>query len=250
MIRLAEKDSFTAFRTDDPFYTRILSLYEGYGEGYAFTGFWVQEHDGEEVAAISRFEDKFSLYLTDSADFDEISAFLSFQGAGSVMFDGRFTLDIKAKREIGGQVLRYCGEDYNSELELYRPEIKPLYALLQSCASDIFIVPDYMVFLSDVRHRLNLGKCRILGTDVDGTLASALMTVSETENAAILGAVSTHPDYRRRGLSRELVRTLASRITEQGRAAYVFSASEANTRFYYNSGFETVAVFTEKINLL
>ena len=37
----------------------------------------------------------------------------------------------------------------------------------------------------------------------------------------------------------------SGQIKKQGRAAYVFSASEANTRFYQNSGFETVAVFRE-----
>ena len=104
-----------------------------------------------------------------------------------------------------------------------------------------------MSFLSDVTHRRNRGKSTILGTNADGTIASAVMTVSETEEAAILGAVATHPDYRRRGLSRELVRTLASRIKEQGREVYVFSASDANTRFYQNSGFEIVAGFREYI---
>ena len=247
MIRLAEKDSFTAFRTDDPFYTRILSLYESYGEGYAFTGFWVQETEGKTVSAISRFEDKFSLYLTEDSDLEEVAAFLRFQGAGAVMTDSRYVLDLESEQVINGQVLRYAGEYYNSESELYTPEIKSLYALLQSCESDIFRVPEYMSFLSDVTHRRNLNKCAIMATDVGGALASAVMTVSETESAAILGAVATHPDFRRRGLSRELVKTLASQITSQGRAAYVFSASVANTRFYQNSGFEICADFTELI---
>ena len=102
-----------------------------------------------------------------------------------------------------------------------------------------------MSFLSDVTHRRHLGKCTVLGTDVGGALASSVMTVSETASAAIIGAVATHPAYRRRGLSRALVRTLASQITSQGRAAYVFSASESNTRFYENSGFGIAAGFRE-----
>ncbi|MBQ3264977.1 MAG: GNAT family N-acetyltransferase [Ruminococcus sp.] len=237
-------------QTADPFYTRILSLYESYGGGYAFVGFWVQEIDGTIAAAISRFEDKFSLYLTAEADLEEIAAFLRFQGAGAVMAARGFSLDLHADHVIEGQVLRYNGEQYNSGLELYSPEVKPLYTLLQSCESDIFRVPEYMSFLSDVTHRRNCGKCAVLGTDVGGTLASAVMTVSETEYAAILGAVATRSDCRRRGLSRELVRTLASRITAQGRAVYVFSASEANTKFYQNSGFEIVAGFREMLGSL
>lgn len=249
MICLADRQKLKTLNTNDPYYTRILSLYECYGGGYDFVGFWVQEIGDKTFAAISRFEDKFSLYLTDDADVEEIVAFLRFQGAGSVMAARRFLLDIQTKTAVSGQVLQYKGEYYNSELELYSPEIKIFYELLQSCKSDIFRVPAYMTFLSDVTHRRNLGKCTILGTDVDGRLASGLMTVSETEDAVILGAVATHPDCRRRGLSRKLVKTLASRITGQGRAAYVFSASEANTRFYENSGFGIVAEFSEYIGL-
>ena len=245
MIRPADCASLTALQTDDPFYTRILSLYESYGGGYPFVGFWVQEDAGQIVAAISRFEDKFSLYLTDAADREEVAAFLRFQSAGAVVFDRRFSFDLPHQKVIEGEVLRYTEDCYISELELYSPEVKPLYALLQSCESEIFRVPEYMSFLSDVTHRRNGGKCTTLGVDMDGVLASAVMTVSETEHADILGAVATHPDHRRKGLSRELVRTLASRITGQGRVAYVFSASEANTRFYQNSGFKIVAGFRE-----
>lgn len=247
MIIEADREKLTALHTTDPFYTRILSLSESYGGGYDFVGYWVQETDGRTVSAISRFEDKFSLYLTEDSDLEEVAAFLRFQGAGAVMTDSRYTLELTSEQVISGQVLRYAGEYYNSESELYTPEIKSLYALLQSCESDIFRVPEYMSFLSDVTHRRNLGKCAIMATDVGGALASAVMTVSETESAAILGAVATHPDFRRRGLSRELVKTLASQITSQGRAAYVFSASVANTRFYQRSGFEICAEFTELI---
>ena len=63
----------------------------------------------------------------------------------------------------------------------------------------------------------------------------------------IIHHLCVHPDFRRRGLSRELVRTLASQLNAQGREAYVFSASEANTRFYQNSGFAVCAEFAEYI---
>ena len=250
MIRQADQKSLRSFHTNDPFYTRILSLYESYGGGYDFVGFWVQETDGKLTSAISRFEDKFSLYLTDDSDLEEIRFFLRFQGAGAVMSDRGFSLDLQAERVIGGQVLRNISGEYYSELELYSPEIKPFYELLQSCESEIFLVPAYMTFLSDVTHRSNLGKCTLLGTDINGTLASGVMTVSETDSAAILGAVATHPGFRRRGLSRELVRTLASQINAQGREAYVFSAGEANTRFYQNSGFAICAEFAESLGSL
>ena len=232
-------------QSPDPFYTRVLSLFESYGTGYDFVGYWAQIINDKPAALISRFEDKFSLYLTDDSDLEEIAAFLHFQGAGAVTFNAAYSLDLPAKYVISGQVLRYSDSDYNSESEICEPDPKTVYELLLTCQSEIFRVPPYLSFLSDVTHRRNLGKCMVIGAKVDDTLASSVMTVSETEYAAIIGAVATHPDYRRRGLSRELVRTLASHIKGQGRETYVFSASEQNTRFYQNSGFEIAAEFRE-----
>lgn len=246
MIRPAADLDFKIITSADPFLTRILSLYQAYGEGLDFAAFWVQENDGKISAAISRFEDKFSLWLTGDSDLEEIAAFVRFQGAGSCLYNAAFELDFPEQTHaICGQVLEYVGEDYHSELEIYCPELKELYGLLKACESPIFIVPDYMLFLSDVVHRSNRGKCTIIATKLDGKLASSVMTVSETNSAVILGAVATHPDYRKRGLSRELVRSLASKIRAEGRRVYVLSASEANTMFYQKSGFVTVAGFKE-----
>ena len=178
MICCADRKSLLRLQCNDPFYTRVLSLFESYGTEVDFVGFWTQEIDDDTVAVISRFENKFSLYLTEKSDLEEVAAFLHFQGAGAAMYDPRFPLEIPFEYEINGKVLAYQKEHYISNLELYTPEIKELYALLKSCESEIFRVPDYMSFLSDVTHRRNLNKCAILGTSVDGNLASSVMTVS------------------------------------------------------------------------
>lgn len=246
MIRPLEQAVWKHVPAADPFVTRILSLYQAYGEEVTFVAFWKQEEDGAVTALISRFEDKFTLWLTDSSDLGEIAAFLRFQGAGSVMHDAAYRLEpTENAAVISGQVLAYTGEDYISDLEIYEPDFRELYGLLQSCESPIFRVPEYLMFLSDLTHRRNRGKLTVAATAVGGVLASSVMTVSETDSAAILGAVATRPDFRRRGLSRELVRTLATRLRQQGRRAYVLSASDANTRFYINSGFTVIAGFRE-----
>ena len=246
MIRPAEQAVWEHIPAADPFVTRILSLYRAYGEEVTFVAFWEQETDGRTAALISRFEDKFTLWLTGGSDLEEIAAFLRFQGARSVMHDSAYCLELPDEAAvIAGQVLEYTGEDYISDLEIYEPEFKELYGLLQSCESPIFRVPEYLLFLSDLTHRRNRDKLSVAATDVCGVLASSVMTVSETESAAILGAVATRQDFRRRGLSRELVRTLATRLREQGRRVYVLSASDANTRFYINSGFTVIAGFRE-----
>ena len=246
MIRPALASDFAKITATDPFITRILSLYESYAEGFDFVAFWTQETDGVITAEISRFEDKFSLWLTDGADLEEIAAFIRFQSAGSCLYNAAFPLVFPSEIPmIGGQILEYTGEEYISDIEIYEPDLRSLYTLLKACESPIFIVPEYLMFLSEVTFRRNRNKLHLSATAVDGNLASSVMTVSETKSAAILGAVATHPDYRRRGLSRELVRTLATRLRGEGRRVYVLSASEANTRFYQHSGFTVIAGFKE-----
>ncbi len=246
MIRPATAEDFNRITATDPFFTRILSLYESYGEGLDFVAFWIQETDGERTAAISRFEDKFSLWLTDASDPEEIAAFIRFQSAGSCLYNAAFSLGFSDDSpSVSGQILEYTGEDYISDIEIYEPDFRTLYDLLKVCESPVFIVPEYLLFLSDVTHRKNRGKLHLTATAIDGALASSVMTVSETGHAVILGAVATHPDYRRRGLSRALVRTVATRLRGEGRRVFVLSASEQNTEFYQHSGFSIIAGFKE-----
>ena len=246
MIRPADKSAFERITSPDPFMTRILSLYLCYGEGYDFVGYWMQELDGATTAVISRFEDKFTLWLTPDADLEEIAAFLRFQGAGSVLFNSGYDLGVTdAVGVIQGQVLEYVGDDYISKLEIYEPDFSELYGLLKSCESYVFRVPEYLMFLSDVTHRRNMGRLSLSAAAVGGVLASSVMTVSETDSAAILGAVATRPEHRGKGLSRSLVRDLATRLRREGRRIYVLSASDKNTHFYINSGFTAVAGFKE-----
>ena len=246
MIRPADPAVFDRLSAADSFITRIRSLYRAYGDGYSFVAFWEQETDGELTALISRFEDKFSLWLTVDADGEEIAAFLRFQGAGSVMFCSDAPLDFpEAAHIISGTVLEYTDDADHPDTEIYEPDFKALYALLKTCESDIFRVPDDLMFLSDLTRRRNSGLLTLSAAVRDGVLAASVMTVSECESAAVLGAVATHPDYRRQGLARRLVRSLASRIRDGGRRVFVYSASESNTRFYINSGFVPVAGFKE-----
>ena len=246
MIRLSQASDFRRINATDPFFTRILSLYECYGEGLDFVAFHTQERGGVVTSLISRFEDKFSLWLTDESNLEEIVAFVRFQAAGGCLYNAAYSLGFDEDCPcISGSILEYTGDDYYSDLEIYRPDFKALYDLLKACESPIFQVPDYLMFLSDMTHRNNREKLHLSATDIDGTLASSVMTVSETVSAAILGAVATHPDYRRRGLSRDLVRSLATELRGEGRRVFVLSASDQNTAFYQHSGFRVIAGFKE-----
>lgn len=246
MIRQANEIDFLHIKGADPFLTRILSLYQCYGEGYDFVSFWVQDTAVPCAALVSRFEDKFSLYLTHDADPDEIAAFVQFQGAGSCLFNAAYALPLDGVRHaISGQVLVYEGEDVMIQGAVTDPDFRQLYELISSCGSDTFIVPPYLMFVSDLTRRRNSGKLSAAAFEEGGRLISCALTVSQTDSAAILGAVATHPDCRRRGLSRRLVRGLATCLRAQRKRVYVLSAVPANTQFYQRSGFGVTADFQE-----
>ena len=247
MIR--ELCGFDPHSIDDtgPYITRILSLYESYGEEYDFVRLFVQERGGEVTSAVSLFEGRASLWLTEKSDLEEMAAFLRFQPCSSVMADVRFPLDFPCSYEISGDVLSYERPLSLDTSDIIEPDAEELYMLLKRCEEKTFVVPDYLFFLSDVTHRKNRGKCRMIGVRTDGVLSSCAMTVSDAESAVILGAVATHPDFRFRGLSRRVVTALANDCLAMKKRVFVFSAKEENTRFYERSGFDVVSRFCEKI---
>lgn len=244
MIREAAREDLCAICSDSPFFVRIRSLSLCYGSGYDFVSFWVQEDDAGICAVISRFEDKFSLFLTDRADLEELSLFLRFGGGKGFLYDPEYALNIPYKNYLHGNILEYTGI-LNSDIELKTPDLSEEYALLEMCSAPDFRVPDRMMFLSDVTHRRNCGRCTLGGVYADGVLVCSAMTVSETDDAVIIGAVATRPDYRRRGFARQVVRSLGDRMRARGKRVYVLSANERNTRFYQHSGFEIIGEFIE-----
>lgn len=246
MIRQIFDKEQIPFEGDDPFLTRIQSLYDCYGTGYDFVRFYAQYIGEKAVSCLSLFEGRMALYLTEDSDFEEIERFIVFSGCTYVMYNAMFLSEINSSREIKGDVLVYKSKAENSSKEIYKPDPASVYDVLKSCESEDFLVPPYLPYLSDVTHRQNQGKCTLMGIEQNGVLASCAMTVSEAKRAVIIGAVATRPEYRQRGLSRQIVISLSEKYAKQNKAVFVFSANEKNTRFYENSGFEKLYQFTEK----
>ncbi len=236
MIREIPADFFSDIHGADPFLTRILSLALCYRDDVGFVRYYAQYAGGRAVSYLSDFDGRMTLFLTADSDIEEIESFVDFLGCVSLMYDERFLSNVNSIKELSGDVLQYHTTDEAPLISVEEPPIKEIYEVLQSCASESFSVPDYLSFLSDVTYRKNRGKCALCGVREDGALASCAVTVAESEDAVILGAVATRPEYRKRGYSRAVVKTMGERFSQE-RKVYVFSLSEKNTRFYEKSGF-------------
>lgn len=235
-------DEFRRFCRFDSFGTRIYSHYLCYGFECRFADFWVQIIDDMITASICRLDSDFVACILDNADIDELESFLWFQDKNTLTLNSRFARNIEkfCPNFISGDVLKYTDfTERNNENDIVDPEIKDYYNLLKTCESDHFFVPEYMYFLSDTIHRKNKGLCDVFAVSKDNKVVCAAMTVSHTEDAVILGAVATHPDYRKQGLGGYVVSSLANKHKDKN-DVFIYTTIKKNTSFYQILGFKVV----------
>lgn len=76
-----------------------------------------------------------------------------------------------------------------------------------------------------------------LGTDVGGQVVATATLLRYEDRLAWLGMVLTHPDYRRRGLARQLVRSCLDIAAVNGILSVKLDATENGLPLYENFGF-------------
>lgn len=248
----ANKEQFKEFCKSSSFGTRIYSHFLCYDYEFSFVDFWVQFDDDEccDISAVyCRLDGEFIACFSEKTDFCEASAFLNFQAKSSLTFDSKYSefLDIEHKEFASGDVLIYKGNDRClPEFDTFVPALKDYHNLLLICESENFLVPPYLNFLSDTTRRLTRDLCSICGIEVDDTLVSCAMTVSQTDFSVILGAVATHPKYRKCGYAGCVVRKLANSFLHLD-SVYIYTTIERNTRFYVGQGFVLCGKWTKYI---
>lgn len=232
----------------DPFACRIISLFNSYKPGLVFVDYWlVCGENGECNGAIARNGSNFILFLSAESDLDEVSSFMRVAGASAVICDGKYELDLTGYKSLGGVVLvrNTEFEDEDSDISFIEPDIKSVYELMVSSADENFVPPDFDDFYVDVNHKLRHNATRILGIEQDGILAASAMTVAESENAAVLGAVSCRPEYRKRGLGSSLIKQITNCLLRENKSVYLHRAQNANEAFYSNLGFTEYGIWRE-----
>lgn len=232
---------------NDPFICRILSLYNSYPPSLAFVDYWLTSDDsGKTNGAIARNGSNFILFLTEESDLQEISSFLRLSGAEGVLCDGRYYLDFSEKTSEGAILKR--SEPIGAkgeEPELYNPSIKAAYELIVKCADDNFTPPDFDDFYVDLNHKLRHGAMRLYGIEDSGRLAAVAMTVAESDDGAVLGAVACDPVFRRKGFGSKIVRGTANALIAEGKTVFLHRAKNANAAFYQKLGFSDCGEWRE-----
>ncbi len=228
----------------NPFGCRIKSLYNTYDFNLPFVDFWVQIIGSECVSLLARLETTIILQLTEKSDMDEISAFVRVSGAEYVIADGKYTIDCGMKRTEGPILM--CSESFElgEGLNIVEPTVREVYDIISKCRSDSFAVPEYESFALDAGHKLGKGQIRMLGVE-DVTLAACIMTLAETEDSAVLGALATDPGFRNLGYGAYLIKYINNVLVGEGKTVFLHRAPGENIEFYNKLGFSEYGIWAE-----
>lgn len=228
----------------NPFGCRIKALYNTYDYSLSFVDFWVQIIDETAVSLIARMESSFILRLTENSDMEEISAFMRVSGASNIICDGKYELECAMNKTIGPVFVSDEEMEVDCNKIVFSPHIKDVYNLINKCAGENFYVPKYESFALDVAHKLQKNTMRIYGIGGD-SLICCIMTLAETDNSAVLGALATDPDHRRRGNGAFLIKYINNVLIKEGKSVFLHRAPNENIEFYNKLGFKQYGIWAE-----
>lgn len=233
---------------NDPFVCRIVSLYMSYGPSLPFVDYWVVIDDKSRkcTGAIARSGTDFILSLTDEADLEEISSFMRVAGAFTVICSAKYELDLYGYRTAEGPILsRNTRSNNDTSMDIVIPQIKDAYSLIVASSDENFTPPPFDDFYVDVNHKLRHETMRLFGVCEEDTLSAVAMTVAESYNGAVIGAVACLPEMRNKGFGSYIVDYLTDILVSEGKCVYVHRAENANKSFYENLGFNQIDVWRE-----
>lgn len=219
----------------DPFACRIISLCTSYQPVLPFVDYWTVFDDKTKnpTGAIARNGTDFILFLTDKSDINEVSSFMRVAGAASVICSNKYNLDLFGYEKSYGPILVRTEEiSENDSLIIDTPKIKEAYELIAKAADKYFTPPKFEDFYVDINHKLRHGTMRLLGLYDENNLAAVAMTVAESKQGAVIGAVACLPKFRNKGYGTYIVNHLTNILVKEGKRVFVHRAEQANKAFY------------------
>ena len=239
MIRLIDAPSAELEKicSSDVFGTRIFAYFNTYGAKFDFLKVWLQLGEDETpLAAISLMDADMTLTAKENADFEELRWFIKMTPFSSLQCERGVMKKLNFTESIWGYVVEYK-EHLPSESGLVTNNVdfKEMYSLISGVK--LLGVGEYLPWLSDITYRVNHGTALPGAIYENGTLCACAAALFITENAALLGAVATQPEYRGKGFGGTLVKTLGSIMLREGRRAELLCKNDSIVEFYKSVGF-------------
>jgi len=239
MIRLAKDADFPS-SADNEVLVRICALRLTYGINAPFVHYYT-----DEAGSLMSIMDGVALFHTAHLN-DEWCTFISMNPD---------ILTIHCTKVIGealiqsgvwhgqvGETMQYSGEfpDSAENSVCTNPPLPAVYSLLKDHFPGI---APFNSWYPDVSHRIRHKNSHIAAVMDTDTVVSTAMTVAETDDAAILGQVATHPDFRRRGLAQKCIKSTLYQC--KGKTLYILPVDEIAQKLYKKLGFKVIGSWAE-----
>ena len=229
MIKLAENKNELGFLPADPFAATVTALAETYGfNNSGFVRFYIQD----DSAALSIIDGNATVCAVESADLEEISAFLNTAGYNTVKAEKSVIEKLNLSISDSSYIVKFIPASYpEPEGFVSEYDFREIYDLLDLAG---FPTGEFGAFKADICARINHGAAKFGGIAESGRLLATCLRLFEGEKSILLGAVVTNPEARGRGLASALVPFMA----DAEKPSFLFCRNDGLLKFYEKCGFE------------
>ena len=216
----------------DVYGEKIRAFAEGYGFGYYFCRFWVQDGAAAVCAYYSEAVVYAADFLTDEQA-EELAAFLTGTGLHRILMPYELCERLKLTGRADKLDLMRWGNGIKNAVETDKESVKTDVSLVKiyEIAGSGFDI-DFDKWYTDTSYMLRHG---IAGVYMLQNSACAIKMYA-SEGIAYLSYVCTLPKMRGKGLSSRLLRYICAEEAQKGNTAYII-CGDGLTGFYENTGF-------------
>lgn len=239
MIRIATDSDFPQ-AVDCECALRICALNRAYGCANSFLRFYTDGEgsmlslmDGVGVLYCPNgVNEEWIVYLAMNPEIHTIHC--SGQNAKAILSTGMWSA-------TNGVVMKYDGGSVQEPQGICTdPYLPTVYELLKEHFAGI---PSFDAWYPDASHRVRHQLCHVASIIDGDKVVSSAMTVAESEDAALLGQVVTHPDYRRRGMAAKCLKSLMFRC--KAKTLYILPVDNYAQQLYEKLGFSVCGDWAE-----
>ncbi len=243
MIRLFEGESLPSFAVNWQS-TYITSRYLAYGGNAVFAPFFADDKDtvlsvlnGHGILYATQFDvEEWACFLRMCPDITTVTASL----------DVAIPLAKALQQTVTEKKVMRLTTSLPLPTEKVTEQMpRQVYPLLCDVFGDA--MPAFDDWYVDVSHRLRHDNCTVAGIAWDDETVSTAMTVAQTSQAVVIGAVATAPKARKRGFAAQCIAYLANK--NAGKEIMISPKNPYAERLYTDMGFvvtDTIAHFNTK----
>ncbi len=214
----------------------ISSLLLSYGTKYPFLTFYMQVIEGETAAVWSLFTGSCFLRTGEKADYEELKLMLSGLAIKKLTAERETLFSLGIEPDETGDIMALSSS--------FSPAVSGAYAAAEEASPrDMFDLMSYgeteggyLPFLSDFTFRKNRNRAVVRAVNADNKTVSFALCLSVGEKSALINAVATAPEYRKKGFASLCVSSLSNELRKRNLKVYLLTDTSVN-ELYEKIGF-------------